>query len=220
MALSVHISYTVNIANDSNKYAWWTKQFVEEIKLAHKLSAFAVVVHLGRSLDQPEQVALNNMYINLIKINNKTKNIPIKILIETSTGQGSEMCYKLEDLARFYNKIKMNKEMSDRFGICLDTCHLFNAGYDIRTVEGVKNYMKQFDELIGIENIKLIHLNDSKNELGKKIDRHANIDKGHIGHNGLEEIVKLFGKLGVPLILETPDEFLENDILFIKKCTK
>jgi deoxyribonuclease-4 len=214
---SVHISYIINIALDSSKYSWWINNFVEQIKIANHIGAFCVVVHLGKSLDLSVENALNNMYINLLKVHNMLGNISTKILIETSTGQGTELCYKLEDLAKFYNKFKLNSKLLNRFGICLDTCHIFNAGYDIRTKIGVSNYLTEFDKLIGIENIKLIHLNDSKNILGAKVDRHENLRKGFIGQEGLEQIILLFSKLNVPLVLETPDENLENDFKFINK---
>lgn len=214
---SVHISYIINIALDSSKHNWWIRNFVDQIKIADYIGAFCVVIHLGKSLDLSIESAMNNMYINLLKVHNMLGNISTKILIETSTGQGTEMCYKLEDLARFYNKFKLNSKLTDRFGICLDTCHIFNAGYDIRTKKGVSDYLTEFDTLIGVENIKLIHLNDSKNILGAKVDRHENLTKGFIGKEGLEQIIILFSKLEVPLVLETPDEYLEDDFKFINK---
>ena len=217
---SVHISYTINIAKDSSYYNWWIKNLVSEIKIANDIGAFCVVIHLGKSLDLSLETAFNNMYINLLKVHNMLGNIPTKILIETSTGQGTEMCYELEDLARFYNKFKINDKLSQRFGICLDTCHIFNAGYDIRTIKGVSDYITEFDRLIGVDNIKLIHLNDSKNKLGAKVDRHENLTKGFIGQEGLEQIILLFSKLQVPLVLETPDEYLEDDFKFINKVLK
>ena len=162
---SVHISYIINIALDSSVHSWWIRNIVEQIKLAHEIGAFCVVIHLGKSLDLSIETAMNNMYINLLKVHNKLDKIPIKILIETSTGQGTEMCYTIEKLAKFFNKFTVNKELSDRFGICLDTCHIFNAGYDIGTKDNVIKYMDKFEELIGVSKIKLIHLNNSKNIL-------------------------------------------------------
>ena len=212
MKISVHISYTINIANDPSKYSWGIRQFIEEVKLAHNIGAYAVVVHLGKQMDLPIETALNNMLINLLKVRYETKDLNINILIETSTGQGSELCYNLNDLARFYKKLKHN-----RFGICLDTCHIFNAGYDISSVNNVKKYIKDFNEQIGIKEIKLIHLNDSYNKLGSKIDRHANIGKGEIGEEGLKQIIMFFTKIGVPIVLETPDEFINNDLEILKK---
>jgi len=217
MKFCVHISYTINIANEAHKYTWWIKQFVEEIKMAHLMGGFAVVVHIGKSLVNDINVCLNNMYINLINIYNLTKNIPVRILLETSTGQGSEMCSTLEELANFFNKLISTKSLSDKFGICLDTCHIFNAGYDISSKVLVKEYLAKFDKLIGLKYIKLIHLNDSYNPLGTRIDRHQNIDKGFIKKEGLSEIVKFFSSLQVPFILETPKENIDDDLKFLEK---
>ena len=214
---SIHISYTINIAQSSSYYNWWINQFVEEAKIGYNLGAFCVVIHLGKSLDLSEETALNNMYINLLKVHNKLEKIPIKILIETSTGQGTEMCYTLEKLAKFFNKFKVNKELSNRFGICLDTCHIYNAGYDIGNKDNVIKYFDKFEELIGVSNIKLIHLNNSKNNLGAKVDRHENLDEGYINLKGIKQIILLFTKLEVPLVLETPDKKIINDIKIIKK---
>lgn len=216
LKVSVHISYIINLSKDSTKFIWWIHQMVDEIKLAEKLGAFVVVVHLGKQLDLELDVALNNMYINLIKVISLVENTKIKILLETSTGQGSEILFKIEDLAKFYGKLKSNKLLSDRIGICLDTCHIFNAGYDISDKKKVNKYLEDFERLIGINEIKLIHLNDSKNKVDSRLDRHANINHGYIGKDGLSIIAKFFTKLGVPIVLETPDEYIEDDLELLK----
>ena len=210
--LSVHISYTINIASDPNNYSWGIMQFIEEIKIASYIGAYAVVVHLGKQLDLSKEVALNNMFINLLRVLDITKKLDIKILIETSTGQGSEMCYDLDELAKFYNKIKNN-----RIGICLDTCHIFNAGYDIRTKKTTEIYLKNFEDKIGINSIKLIHLNDSSNDIGKHIDRHQNLGRGYIGIEGIKQIIMFFTSLNIPIVLETPDEFINDDLTILSR---
>jgi len=216
LKVSVHISYIINLSKDSTKFTWWIYQMVDEIKIAEKIGAFAVVVHIGKQLDLELDYALNMMYINLIKVASLTKNNKVKILLETSTGQGSEILFKIEDLAKFYSKLKHNKLLNDKIGICLDTCNIFNAGYDITDKKKIKEYLDEFERLIGINEIKLIHLNDSKNKLGSHLDRHANINHGYIGQNGLIEIVKFFTKLGVSIVLETPDEHIEEDLVLLK----
>ncbi len=210
--LSVHISYTINIAADPNNYSWGHMQFVEEIKIASMIGAYAVVVHLGKQLDLSKEVALNNMFINLLKVLDITKDFDIKILIETSTGQGTEMCYDLDEFSLFFKKIKNN-----RIGICLDTCHIFNAGYDIRTKKTVEEYIKLFEDKIGINNIKLIHLNDSYNNLGMNIDRHQNLGRGYIGIEGIKQIIMFFTSLNIPIVLETPDEYINDDMDILSK---
>ena len=203
MHLVVHGSYTINIAQNWNEYSWWLKQFLHEIELSEYLGAFGIVIHLGKQLKLSDQEGINNMFTSMLYIYGKIKEMKIKILFETSTGQGSEMCYNLEQFAYFFNKfLKVNK---DKFRICLDTCHIFQAGYDIRDIKNINNYLKEFDRLIGLRYIGLIHLNDSKNELGAKLDRHESLGEGHIGKNSLLFISKFFLKNIVPLILETRD---------------
>jgi deoxyribonuclease-4 len=99
--------------------------------------------------------------------------------------------------------------------MCLDTCHIFNAGYDISNKKKIKIYLDEFEKLIGINEIKLIHLNDSKNKVNSKLDRHENINYGYIGKDGLIEIAKFFTKLGISIVLETPDAHIEDDLKLI-----
>lgn len=212
LKVSIHISYTINLCKDSTKFMWWIYQMVDEIKLAEYIGASFVVVHLGRQLDMEIDPAINNMYINLIKVASLIIKNKIMILLETSTGQGTETLFKIEDLAKFYLKLKSHKLLNKKIGICLDTCHIFNAGYDISNTKNIKSYLTKFEKLIGINEIKLIHLNDSKNKINSKIDRHENINYGYIGKNGLLEIASFFTKLGVPLILETPDAHIDADL--------
>lgn len=214
----IHLSYTINIAKTWSEYSWWITQCIIEIKKAYKINSKYVVLHLGKSLDIDLNVALNNMYSSLLYIANKIKDIDIKILLETSSGQGSEMCIKIDEMAKFINKLlkNKNKNISDKFGICVDTCHIFNAGYNLNTLKDVKDYINEFDNKIGIKNIKLIHLNNSKSELNSKIDRHENLEYGKINIQGIKEIIKFAKKLEIPIILETPDIYIDEDIKFIK----
>lgn len=214
--LIVHMPYNINIAQQWNQDSHWIKHFILEIIMAKEIGAYAVVVHLGKKLKLSDDEALNNMYTSLLYIHNETyeKANDVKIFIETSTGQGTEMCYKIEDFAYFYRKISNNKneKVRERFGICFDTCHVFAAGHDISNKNKIEYFFDLFNELIGIKNIKLVHFNDSKKELGSNVDRHASIGKGFIGKNGLIIIAKFFMKLEVPIILETPDEYINEEI--------
>jgi deoxyribonuclease-4 len=220
--LIIHASYTINIAQKWDEYSWWIQQLLLEIKLASSIGAKLIVLHLGKSLDLDLSVAINNMYSSLIYVCTQMKDIPIKILLETSSGQGSEMCIRLEDLSNFINKLlnHKNKNISDKFGICVDTCHIFSAGYDINTKISVGEYLKEFDKYIGLKNIKLIHLNNSKTKLGSNVDRHDNLENGTIKLEGLKEIIKFGFRLGIPLILETPDEFIKDDLYLLKLMNK
>lgn len=207
----VHASYTINLAINWDKYTWSMNEFISEIEIAHNIGAFGIVVHMGKQKELSKEEAYNNMFIGLLHAHNRTlKYNNVRIFLETPAGQGSELCYKIEDMAYFYKKLSRhnNQLIKDRFRICLDTCHIFAAGYDIRTQQTINIYMDTFEELIGIKNIGLIHLNDSKKEIGSRRDRHENIGNGFIGIEGLQSIAKFFKNLNTPIVLETPDSKL------------
>lgn len=211
--LVIHASYTINIARDWSDHSWWLKQLYLEMELAEYLGAFGIVIHLGKQLKLSTEEGLNNMYTSLLYIYNKTKDFNIKIFLETSTGQGSEMCYKLEDFAYFFNKfIKINNITKDKFRICLDTCHIFQAGYDISNKKNINKYMNDFERLIGIKYIGLVHLNDSKNVLGSKLDRHESLGDGYIGIESIKYISKFFFNINVPIILETRQDKIKEEL--------
>lgn len=215
MKCAVHASYTINLSKDWNNHSWWIKQFVLELNSAHLVGASYIVVHIGKQLELSLDQAINNMYTSLLEVVNQlSKDNNVKILIETCAGQGSEILKNISDLGLFYKKLKnhKNKHISEKFGICLDTCHVFSAGNDIRGKDNIHKFMKLVQEHIGIEEIKMIHLNDSKTDIGSGIDRHANIGDGFIGKESLLIIAKLFIKLGVPIMLETPDDKIMNDL--------
>ncbi|AYV80944.1 MAG: apurinic endonuclease [Harvfovirus sp.] len=218
MKCVVHASYTINLSRDWDQYSGWIQQFIMEISLAHQVGAIAIVVHMGKQMELELAEAYNNMYTALLYVHDQTiKYSSLKILLETPTGQGSEICYKIEDMAYFFKKFSRNKNpnISNRFGLCVDTCHVFAAGYNLVTKAAIYAYLEAFEELIGLRHLYLIHLNDSKQEVGSNVDRHENIGKGKIGKLGLTEIVKYFKNLKIPIILETPAERILEDLLFI-----
>lgn len=220
MKVVVHSDYIHNLAKNWDAHSWWLKNIELEIKYAHLIGAIGLVIHFGKQLDLSIQEAYNNMYTSLIYIHNKTKeHKDIKIFLETSTGMGSEICYKLEDLSYFYKKISMNpnKELKDRIKLCVDTCHIFAAGYDLKTKMNVKMYLEAFEELIGIRYISLIHLNDCKVDRGCQKDRHEGIGKGFIGYEGLKHFFDYFRKLNIPIILETPGDHYKTEIRMLRQ---
>jgi len=219
----VHASYSINLANNWDDYSWWIDLFIDEILYSAEINAMFIVIHLGKRLKLTKEETLNNMFTSLLHVHNKTKKANnVKILIETSAGQGTETCFLLEDLAYFYKKISKheNIEFKNRFGICLDTCHIFAAGYDISNSKNIKHFLNKFNKLIGIEHIKLIHLNDSKYKVGSMIDRHENIGIGYIGKKALLCIAKFFIKKNIPIILETPNKYHNKEINFLRTIFK
>ncbi|CAH6421762.1 Apurinic/apyrimidinic (AP) endonuclease [uncultured virus] len=219
MKVVVHSSYLHNLARDWDPHSWWLKNLELEIKYASVIGAIGVVIHFGKRMELSIEEAYNNMYTSLIYIHNKTKKYKdVKLILETSTGQGTEICYKLEDLGYFYKKFSKNnnKEIKDRIKLCVDTCHVFAAGYDLKTKDNVDFFLQTFEELIGLNHIYLIHLNDSKMDVGSNKDRHENIGEGHIGIIGLDYFFKYFRNLKIPIILETPGGKYEEEIKLLK----
>ena len=219
MKAVVHSCYCHNLATNWDNYSWWLKNFELEIEYSHYIGALGVVLHFGKKLELSKEEAYNNMYTSLIYVHNRTiKFKDIKIFLETSTGQGSEICFKLEELAHFYKKFSKNdnEEIKERIKLCVDTCHIFSAGYNLKTKNDVKRYLEEFEELIGIRYIKLIHLNDCKVEFGSRVDRHENIGKGYIGLTGLKHFFKYFKKLNIPIVLETPGSGFLKEIKLLK----
>lgn len=215
--IAIHLSHSINLASEWKSTDWTIQQCINEIISASKLNAFCVIIHTGKKLLNSESIALNNMYSSLLFIHQQTLNYNIKILIETSAGQGTETLYDISNLCNFMNKFynHPNDLVKNRFGICIDTCHLFTAGY-----KDISHVITVIDSIIGVDKIKLCHLNDSKKDFGSKLDRHENIGYGKIGKNEIHTIINFILKLQIPIILETPDEHIDKDyelLLSIKK---
>lgn len=210
LGLVIHSSYIINIASNFEPHSWRTKLLLMEINSAIRKGAIGLVIHMGKRMTLSKEEAFGNMYQLLNYVCSHIQK-DFTIFLETTAGQGTELCYKLDELSEFFSRVKKNKKMKN-IKICLDTCHIFCAGYDIRTKVGVDNFIKKFDLLIGIGNIGLIHLNDSVNDIGTRKDRHTNIGDGFIGLSGLKYFYQYFSKLNIPTILETPIENYEVEI--------
>lgn len=219
MKVVVHSCYCHNFASDWDKYSWWLKNFEKEIEYAFDIDAIGIVLHFGKKLELSLEQAFNNMYTSLITVHNNTSKFSkIKIFLETSTGQGSEICFRMEELERFYTKFSknFNHEIKNRFKICIDTCHIFSAGYDIRSPDKINEFLEEFDNKIGLDNVQLVHLNDCKVELGKRVDRHSNIGEGFIGKKGLIYFYNYFKNKKIPIVLETPGFGFLKEIKMLK----
>lgn len=211
-----HAPYIINLANRENEVSWnFSCSFLKnEILRITKMGVNYIVVHPGNSLKMDREVALDNIAsaINLI-IDENTKPM---ILLETMAGKGTECGKSMEELKTILDKIILK----DKVGICLDICHLNDSGIDIKNFD---EYLDDFDKLIGLDKIKCIHINDSKNEIGTHKDRHANIGYGTIGFDNLINVLYNEKLKNVPKILETPyiEEYppykLEIEMILTKK---
>jgi len=204
----VHMPYILNIAEENKKIREKIINFLEdEIEESIKIGAEYYVVHPGFHKDLTEEKGLKNV-VDLLKNFLKAG---IKILIENTSGQGTSLGYNFKQLSYVLEKLDSN------LGICFDTAHAFQSGYNLKKFENVKKYIEKF---IDLSYILLIHANDSMTELGSRIDRHEHIGKGRIGKVGFENLIKdgYFGDL--PFIIETPKLSLEEDkknIAILKK---
>lgn len=201
----IHLPYIINIGKQFNKNNWWIKMIIEQLYVSEQINSLGCVIHTGKYTKNTIDDGLNNMYKSLIHVIEylKKNNMRTKIILETSTGQGTELLSNLDEFADFYNKFTDDEK--NYLKICIDTCHIFVAGYDIRTKNNVKIFFKYFEKIIGIKNVILVHLNDSKKKCGSCVDRHENIGNGFIGNAGLKEFIRLSFFYHLPIILETPD---------------
>ena len=192
-----HAPYIINLANNKSeeKYLFGVNFLKEEIKRVEKLGIKKLVLHPGSFVDLDIDTGINNI-INALNII-LTSNQDVLICLETMAGKGSEVGFKLEDIKRIIDGVKLN----DKLMVCLDTCHLNDAGYDI---EHFDKFLDHFDKVIGTHKIGCVHVNDSKNDIGSRKDRHENIGYGHIGFDSLINVIYNERLKNVPKILETP----------------
>lgn len=196
-----HCAYLINLASPkSDNYKRSLASMKSEVERASQLSVPYVVLHPGSHTDSgvAEGIVRIADAINRIHEGQKTKE-PM-ILLECMAGQGSCIGSTLEELLQIMEKVKDQ----NRIGICIDTCHLFAAGYDIRTGESFAKILDRFDELIGLDRIKAFHLNDSKKGLGSHVDRHEHIGQGEIGLEAFRFLLKEDRFAQIPMVLETP----------------
>ena len=193
----VHAPYIINLANgDESKFNFSCNFLSEELKRVNTLGMKYLVLHPGSHVGQGVDIGISNIIKALNKVlSNDERNV--MILLETMAGKGSELGKTFEELKQIIDGIKKK----ERIGICLDTCHLNDAGYNLKNFDEV---LESFDKIIGINKIKCIHINDSKNPLGSHKDRHENIGKGTIGLDILMKVINNSKLKDVPKILETP----------------
>ena len=199
-----HDSYLINLGNpDKTKLKKSRKAFLDEMQRCEQLGLKFLNFHPGshlRKISEAECLKLIAASVNLTL--QKTENVAA--IIENTAGQGSNVGYRFEHLARLIEMI----EDKSRVGVCIDTCHMFTAGYDISTKEKYQETWDKFEKIIGFSYLKGVHCNDSKRKSGSKIDRHESIGKGKIGLSAFERLVNDERFDDIPIILETPKKEL------------
>lgn len=207
-----HASYLINLA--SPKDDLWEKSRLahrDELVRAHAYGIPHVVLHPGSHTGAGEQAGIRRIAEALNRIHEETPDCTDTLTcLEIMAGQGSVLGRKLDELRAVIDLV----EDRSRVGVCLDTCHAFAAGYDIRTPEGYAAFMREVDRWLGVETVKVWHFNDSKGTLGSNVDRHAHIGEGEIGEEGFRHILNDPRWDGIAMLLETPkDETLAEDAM-------
>jgi len=196
-----HASYLINLASSDD--ALWEKSidaFVDELERAEALGLLGVVLHPGSPKDDGEAYGIRRIARALDICHERTPDFKTLTLLETTAGTGKHLGYRFEQLGAMRAEVAA----PERVAICFDTCHVFAAGYEIRTPEGYAQTMAQFDEHIGLDLLRCFHFNDSKFDLGTRKDRHEHIGKGFIGLEGFRNIINDPRFESIPMILETP----------------
>jgi deoxyribonuclease-4 len=193
LSVFIHSIYLINTCKDPETFQQNAFDCLRwELELGRKIGFKGVVVHCGKSLDMGHETAWNNMLANMKSM------LPFifpecPLLLETSSGQGSEMCWRYEDLCSFYSAF--TKEEQSKIRICIDTCHVFAAGHD--PLVFIDNWNKDFPE-----SLVLVHFNDSKECCGEKKDRHERPGRGHIGLGGMTQVAKWCFNHNIPMVME------------------
>ena len=209
-----HDSYLINLGQpDPVKRANAVKAFTDELRRCAVLGLTMLNFHPGSHLKLVSEAEGCKLIADSVR--QALKEVPgVCAVFENTAGQGSNLGYTFEQLADMLEAV----DMPERTGVCIDTCHAFAAGYDLATDEGFEKTFADFDRLIGIKNLRGMHLNDSKGVFGGKLDRHASLGKGTLGMALFEKIACDSRFENIPLILETPDESLwQSEIAHLRK---
>ena len=205
-----HDCYLINLAAPGGPL--WKKSvaaFRMELERAERLGIPYLVTHPGSHVGAGEAEGIHRVAEALNALHAALPGHRVQVLLETTAGQGTSLGYRFEQLAAILDEV----EQPDRVGICLDTCHVFAAGYDIRSQDGYRRSLEELDACLGLRRLKAIHLNDSKGGLGSRVDRHEHIGKGRLGLAPFRHLLNDPRLRRVPMILETPkdDDFITAD---------
>ncbi|MDD5427958.1 MAG: deoxyribonuclease IV [Candidatus Omnitrophica bacterium] len=203
----IHIPYIINLATpDDNLYERSIGAYIEDLKRADTLGAEYFVTHLGSHVGSGEDNGIRRFSDALRQISKKA-DPKTMILLENTAGSGDGIGYRFEHLKRI---IEAQPDPA-KIGVCLDTAHTFEAGYDVKDKAGLEKTLKDFDKLLGLDRIKVVHFNDSLSQIDSRVDRHQHIGKGEIGGAGLKRIINHPGLKNAAFIMETPKDTDKDD---------
>ena len=212
-ATCAHMPYLPNLASPKDEgFQKSVKILGDEVKRCAQLGIPYLVTHLGSHLGTGDEAGIKRLVDGLTQAVHPK--LDVMILLENTAGQKNSVGSEFKQLGEIFNQLKPAK----KFGICFDTCHAFVSGYDLRTKEKVKETFEEFDKHVGIENLKILHLNDARGEIGCNLDRHYHLGLGGIGEEGIAAVVKFANKKKIPIILETPIDDDRDDFENIRKA--
>jgi deoxyribonuclease-4 len=196
-----HDSYLINLASPTESL--WRQSleaFVVEIERAEALGLVGLVIHPGCRVESSEEEGLRRIILAIDEALMRTPLAKVQIWLETTAGQGSSLGHRFEHLRAILDGVKE----SHRLGVCIDSCHIFAAGYPLSAPEDYRATLGQFDAIVGLDRVRAFHLNDSKRDLGSRVDRHEHIGKGRLGREAFRNILTDPRLAALPMYLETP----------------
>lgn len=200
-AVLAHASYLVNLAATNPQFLAQSRDtLAAEVSRCHALGIPHVVVHPGAHMGAGEPAGLRAVAESLDEVLERTRGQDVIVLLEATAGQGSCLGHRFQHLAAMLEAVKQ----PGRVGICLDTCHVHAAGYDIVSPRGYERTMEELDRVVGLRRVKAVHLNDSRRERGCRVDRHARAGEGVLGLRALARIVNDPRLAALPMVVETP----------------
>jgi deoxyribonuclease-4 len=217
--ISSHDSYLINLASPKEElFQKSIDAFSDEIERAQMLDLDFLVMHPGAHVGSGVEAAIERIAAGMLECFQRVPQQKTRILLENTAGGGTTMGRSFDELSDLLAAI----DTPERTGTCIDTCHMFAAGYELRTAEGYQETMKQLDRTIGSRRVFALHLNDSKGDLGSHLDRHMHIGEGLIGKKGFEQVMEDSRFDGVPKILETPkeDDMDRKNLALLKRLGK
>lgn len=202
-----HDSYLINLASpDAVLFRKSVEAFIVEMERAERLGLRYVVTHPGAHMESGEEAGLARVALALDEVHARCAKFRVQVLLETTAGQGTTLGHRFEHLAGILGRVKD----PGRVGVCLDTCHVFAAGYPLAPATEYRKTMKAFDDVIGLKKLKAFHVNDSLKPQGSRVDRHAHLGRGHLGLEPFRLLVNDPRFRNHPMILETPKEEGDN----------
>ncbi len=198
-----HDSYLINLGSpDPTLYEKSVEAFADEVQRAETLGLAYLVMHPGTPTDGNEDEGLTRIARGLDIVQQRCAGFRVMVLVEATAGQGRTLGHRFEHLRAILERVRE----PERLGVCVDTCHIFAAGYPLGTPDEYQTTFGEFDRIVGLEKLKVFHLNDSKKPLGSRVDRHEHLGQGYLGLEPFRMLVNDPRFAGLPMVLETPKE--------------